>query len=537
MPPSTKKPMAPVATQAQTQTKTSTQTKVVALVVGFLALSLAAYGFGFIPGINMNKEEAYDLARQQPQELPQENPLVNGSPIATAQECQLACEQAYSECNSSPKIDQSTCKPAYLACVAMCPAAVVIETPPEQPPAPPIPGCMLAVSTYADFRQPTTLVADSDTWHALMSYNLSASGDAVTIHSLMLGTDQEPASFAEVAVAHDGVIVGRGILASRPRSTGTIILERDLTIPAGSSISLQLWARLAYVQSSTAVSGAIVGVARSGHLVNLGITSGDQGGDWDRAYVGSYDIEAQCATSRTPTYSAAPASGALPGQSFMVRKSKPVLAQLPLITTTFASGTQQDLYRFRAQPDAAGSIALKKLSWSYRYVADYRASINNLRLFRGSAEVASTSYRIVNTAGENLYIDSLTSRDMPTGQLTLIFEDEEIISSSGNIYSLRATPMGHVPGDVFTLTTTSNTVHPTGYLTAAGTASAMGGVLGPNIDEDEPADGTPEAASGFVWSDLSEIPHSSMVGGRAGGSRDWIAGFVEYPLQGQTLSR
>lgn len=34
-----------------------------------------------------------------------------------------------------------------------------------------------------------------------------------------------------------------------------------------------------------------------------------------------------------------------------------------------------------------------------------------------------------------------------------------------------------------------------GYLTAPGMASTLSGILGPNIDQSEPTDGTPETAS------------------------------------------
>ncbi|MBP9710390.1 hypothetical protein KBD61_05210 [Patescibacteria group bacterium] len=526
MPSPTKKSVAPVATQTQTSTATSTKTKVIALTVGFLALGLAAYGFGFVPGLDMDKEQAFQMPWQQDTPQPQEMSGDVAADITPFEACRQRCVQSQAECLSSLEAVEASCTLAYSQCKAECSRLAAAEDAPPSPPA--VPSCSLTAENIRDFRQPTTLVANED-WQPITEYRLTAAGDDVLVQQLVLQSIHNTAAFSEVGIFQGtSTLLATGRFPSGSGIATIIPLPRELRLPAGREVRIQVSVRLAPVQPYSTTPAGTANVARSGNWIHL---------DMGESSLPTYQLEARCATSDMPVY--APALPDTHGQRFMVRKSKPVLLQLPLITTTFASGTQQDLYRFHAQPDRAGDIAIKKLSWNYRYVADYRASLNNFRLFRGSTEVASTSYRIVNTAGDNLYIDSLTSRDMPTGQLTLIFENEETVSGSGNIYSLRATPRGHVPGDVFTLTPPLDTLrlYPTGYLTSPGAVGAMDGIAGPNIDESEPADGAPEAASGFVWSDLSEIPHSSMVGGRAGGSRDWIAGFVEYPLQGQTLSR
>lgn len=100
-----------IAVATKTKTVVSTKAKVVALVVGFMALGLAAYGFGFIP--DLNKE-----------------------PVLSAEQCRSSCEQVLQECANSPKADISVCKATYESCASNCPATVAENTPPqiEQPP-------------------------------------------------------------------------------------------------------------------------------------------------------------------------------------------------------------------------------------------------------------------------------------------------------------------------------------------------------------------------------------------------------------------
>lgn len=67
MPPTTKKSSVPIA--IKTPVSISTKAKVITLVVGSMALGLAAYGFGFVPGINSEKALPANARLQFPQPL------------------------------------------------------------------------------------------------------------------------------------------------------------------------------------------------------------------------------------------------------------------------------------------------------------------------------------------------------------------------------------------------------------------------------------------------------------------------------------
>jgi hypothetical protein len=73
----------------------------------------------------------------------------------------------------------------------------------------------------------------------------------------------------------------------------------------------------------------------------------------------------------------------------------------------------------------------------------------------------------------------------------------------------------------------------TGYLSV----DNFGTMRGPNVDSAVGPDSVSNATGTFVWSDLSEVPHSSASGTNSG-SRDWTQDtYVEDLTQQSTLSR
>jgi hypothetical protein len=114
---------------------------------------------------------------------------------------------------------------------------------------------------------------------------------------------------------------------------------------------------------------------------------------------------------------------------------------------------------------------------------------------------------------------------------------EEIVIGSGNVYTLHATVSGSVSGQNVTLSFYRNTANPivTGYL-VRNVASAPLSTASNNIYHIDTAV-NPSGAAGsigtFVWSDNSEVQHSSANQT----SRDWTNDvYVQDLSQSQTLS-
>lgn len=538
-PSSPKMSTAPVATHTQTSTKA----KVAAVGVGLLATGLAAYGFGFLPGIDFDKEKL--AANNNNVIVTEQQQDQNQVPeLSIADRCRQACVQRLNECLSVYDADKDKCAIESTQCQDQCgvdfPIAMDTEQPakPTPPPSlpeilgpsstPPIPSsCTMTAQAMPDFRQPATLVP-GEAWHPLAQYELTAGSSAVDIHRFNLKTSHDYGSFAYVAVAYRGTILGQGVIASRPMPYADIPLVSTLTIPAGSSIQIQLWARLnPIVARSTTAPGLTSGVPRSGNLVNLGLASGIYGGEWNERYAGKYHIEATCGTVGMSVYaSAAPAQG---GRDFTVRRSTLEVTQQPLRSTMLGNGTQ-DVYSFQVSSGPAADTSFKRVTWRYtRPSGPSSLSIGNFRLFRNGNEMPRRDYRIVDENWVDLN-NQMLSPSSTMGTISLIFNNEELVSSR-NIYTLQATVRNAALGDTFVLDPRLDGPDPsiTGYLTA----DRVGGL---NLDTSEPADDISEHGAWFLWSDLSEVPHIDTPGIR-GGSRDWIANSLEYTLRPQTLSR
>jgi hypothetical protein len=158
--------------------------------------------------------------------------------------------------------------------------------------------------------------------------------------------------------------------------------------------------------------------------------------------------------------------------------------------------------------------------------------------------LAAASVVITDRYGNDLEAGTLTnSANSSTAQRVVVAFDngsnggEETMSGSGNVYTLLANVGGTViTGDQVTvsLDRTNDTATVTGYLTTAATGN--GTLFGPHIDTGVAA-GSNTTTANFVWSDLSEIPHSDAVG-TGTGSRDWFNGYLIDDLtQSQTLSK
>jgi hypothetical protein len=391
--------------------------------------------------------------------------------------------------------------------------------------------------TPDNLRQSTILVGDGGAvWQNFAQYKATAQYEDVVLDRINVTSTGDAANFTMVSVAKDGAVKGFTTFPSGPYSNKDIDLTGStIVVPKDGSATFQLWGKLANVVSSSSVSGATNGQPRSGNTMALGLGKYITTGDWDTNYANYLNIRANGSASGDRLY-AATTTTANDGNTFVLRKTKPVVTRQSLSTTTLSAGLDMDLYKFQVSADAAGSVGLKKIvfSWS-KGDANSSFTMSNFRLRKGSTDIAQADLAITSATSVDYYTGGPAAGET-SGNIVIVFTNEETIAGSGNIYTLHATVGGTVDsGDSFSLNFLRNSLAApvTGYLSNV-IASSM---RGPNIDTGAAPSGAATTRGTFVWSDLSEVPHS-YASGTAGGSRDWTEDlYVEDLTQQSVLSR
>lgn len=373
------------------------------------------------------------------------------------------------------------------------------------------------VTISADnLRTSTILVADGTTWQNIAQYKASAQYEEVTIDRVRVVGTGDSASFASIAIAQNGVVKGEDVLSAGTNQSKDIVLSTPIIVPKDGSTTFQIWTKVAPVEGY-ASNGAGSGVARSGATIQAGLEYNVQTGEWDANYANKLNVRLIGSASGDRLYSAAAAN--IDGNEFVVRKTKPTATRQALSSTTLAN-TTQDLYKLQVSADAAGSVAVKEMTFDVAIsdVGGAPLTLTNFRLRKGSSDVALADMVIENGAGADLEAGALAA----TGKVVVTFVNEETISGSGVVYTLYATVSGADAGESVSVTPTRDgtLVTQSGVITDLG----AGGVA---------VDGTDGY---FVWSDNSEVPHSSVLGGPS--SVDWTNDvFVEDLTQTQALTR
>ena len=411
------------------------------------------------------------------------------------------------------------------------------------------------VVTYNTDSNPvsTLVVAGKDVWVPFASYKATAQYEAMEIDRVTVfasgtaaGTvhNSDSAVFTSVAVASNGAVKGSDILGAGGTSTKDIDLSANkIIVPKDGSVNFQLWAKVSNIQSSSSVSGATTGVHRSGMSPTMGLRSGIQTGEWDANYAGNANIRATGQSSGERIY--ASASNATHGNTFVTRKTKPVVTKQSLSSTTLAN-IDQDLVKFQVAADTQGTIALKQVMFTLSKTSGI--ALSNFRVRKGSSEMSTSDFAItyVSTTGAaNPAVDAETgsiATNQGSGFVVVSFTSEESISGSGNVYTLHATVSGAVSGQNLSISfyrDPASTIT-TGYLQSGGDSLLnVGNGTSTSIftiDTAVAPDGIANATGTFLWSDNSEVPHSS-ASSTAGGSRDWTNDvYVEDLSQTQTLS-
>ena len=378
-------------------------------------------------------------------------------------------------------------------------------------------------------RQSTILVAGGDVWHNLSQFKATAQYEAINLTRVRVTSTGDAANYTAIGIANAGVLLGQNTLSAGVAQAKDVDLTTPISIPMNGSATFQVWAKLASTQSSSSVGGATTGVARSGNTFSAGVAASTTSGNWDANYNNMFNVRAVGQASGDVLYGAAPAS--LLGNVFVLRKSKPTVTKQSG-STTLSNGSANDLYKMNVSADSAGSVALKKITFSLSVSTSGAStlSLSNFRLRKGSTNMPLADYRLTNASGTDLEAGSINNSQ----KIVVTFTNEESISGSGSTYTLVANVAGSVAGDSVAVSLFRDPAQTltTGYLGDG----ALGDVWGPNIDTSVNGDNIADVVGTFVWSDNSEVPHSSATSTSA--SRDWTSDlYVEDMTQVQNLSR
>lgn len=360
------------------------------------------------------------------------------------------------------------------------------------------------------------IVGGSD-WVEVARYVVSNAADKTIKISMAKVTQVNPdgdvADASEVAVASSYVIFLTGSEVSADGVSFLFSKEKNggLVIPPLSSVSVDLAIKPATVVSSVAANGQWHGVARSGHSPTFALTG--------------YRLECDVADVIRPVDTALP--------NFMVlRKSVLETVQQPLPSNTLANG-DMDLLKFAVK----GSGRIKQFVIRVWYkTADF--AIGPFKLRRNGNEIVPTEFSIHFTgiipADDANAANGILGPTVNSSAFATIFTDEEAVNGECE-YTLHANvdlpqkgsylklQLEHIPaGDYWSKPMT-------GFLFIPKMNSEVNQI---NIDTADVAYefNYTKFGGAMVWSDASEVPHSSALG-VDGGSRDWTNdAFVQTSL-------
>jgi len=377
-----------------------------------------------------------------------------------------------------------------------------------------------------------------DSWRSMADYHVRNTGDEAVIERINVATRGvnvlgdpvcDAANFAEVGVWMSGVLLAHSRLPpGSDQNTDIDLTGSPITVPAGSSdVMFQIVATLSPVVASSSVGGSVTGVARSGNMLLAGINAGFTGLPWGETYHDRINVHASSRSSGQPRYMCG--TTGLYQDAYMLRKAVPTVPGLPLPTTSIADGMRTVMARFQ-MTSRFGQTAVRKMTFEV-VLPDAVLSrplsprFDQFRLRRGTTDLPLTEVRIRDRTGMALDPGIATLRP-PNNLVVVVFQREEVVPVGAfNDYELSAVITQTQQYD----TVTTHFMAPreasgggTGWLTdfvyEPMTANVM---TGPNLERltRSPSTGRADMPGYFLWSDLSEVPHSFSTGR---GSSDWI---------------
>lgn len=529
------------------KTKVSTRTKVIVAAFAIFAFGLAAYGFGLMPGV---QQEEVTLASCSDVCNEQFNSCVaNGTDYL---ECKLGFSDCYNQCQAPSGYEPTGYEPTgYQPGGRTAPTGyepvgyqptgyepTAYGTSPAGPES-----CDLTVENMPVLESPPSAsiepqprpLVGGDVWRMMARFTAHASGDDVRADRFRIASYGDAANFTQVAIASNGAVVGYDVLPSGQNQQKDVVLSAPVTFPKDAYVTFDVWGKLANVVSSSSVNGATEGVARSGNLMRLGLAKEMTTGEWDANYSDKYNVHSVCGFSGRTVYASSVGAeshgyspvGSVLGPWYSLHRSKPTVAIVALPLTTLVAGQDMDIFKFRVSADAAGAVALKKFTLSLMRspVAGSSLNLGGFHLRKGSRDIPWGDYGVWLNGDQDLKNGTMGTTG--SGEVTVSLKGEEMISGAGNVYTIHAKVMGPVvSGDkvrVNFMNEEGEGPYYAGYLSGYGATGSRNGIAGPNISFSSAPLGSTNSAISFVWSDLSEVPHSA-ADGLTGGSRDWLTG-------------
>lgn len=429
-------------------------------------------------------------------------------------------------------------------------------------------------------RPATILVADGETWNVMSRYRADAQYENIEIDHLAVTSTGPSANFTSGAVAGSEIQGGVAVVQSSDANCTTYSVrgsaslpsgldqpvEVDLSankivVPKGSATYICLLGRLADTETSSTVSAN--SAPRSGNVVALGIAAGTLtvGGAASTIFTSglfasNLDVRGTGVASGERVYQTA--SAAITGNSFVVRKAKPVITQQFTGLSNTLSVGQKTLYRAQIGSEG-GEVSVKQLTFKISVATTSNMTLANFRLKKGGSGSESdmnlADIDIRDAYGTNLEtgtVNVYASTATATMMVLVRFTTEETVSGSGTVYSLSATVagLGSTTGDsivtslaqrTYSGTVAANTI--TGYLaTSTGQITVEGedaGTLGIETTSSVSNTLTGDVAYAMLWSDKSEQPHTSNIyndgSGTNGYSRDWTNEYLVDTISGSMV--
>ncbi|MBD3281982.1 hypothetical protein GF391_04525 [Candidatus Uhrbacteria bacterium] len=391
---------------------------------------------------------------------------------------------------------------------------------------------------------PNIVIAGKDAWIPFSRYKACAKGEdirikLITAQALNVTNQSVAQSLTDYGIAIGGTLQPSTIISNISDGFIDMDLGNGFLVQDKSCVAFEIWAKTAdtkpssecsYWNSCTYSGKAFkirIGHSHTWYWQDAGISD-----EWNN----NLFIHAFSESSSQQIYAK---KGTADPNFMTIRKSKPIITPRAISNTTLGSG-QRELSRFHIGSDTAGEVAIKQILFVIQ--KNSNVQLHDLRFFRGNTPLPMQEYTVINAAtGEDLYNGTVND---DFNIIAVSFTGEETITNSGNIYSLKATA-GYVSTNNF-VTVKFFTNMP------ANTTPVTGWLI--NDDEYTPYGPYPQlfnvgdftgcgqgntcwhALGTFVWSDISEDPHTSEVY-YSNGSRDWTTDQHIHDLTGSwTLS-
>lgn len=574
-----------------TQARTETRTKAIAAMGLTLLAGLGAYGFGFLPGFendklkqertacydvclsnqNLCKEKSKDGALCEPsfqqcnsdcsmigreQEVQEKQQMVYQD-VLNKPETEQVAPQDLDQNQKSPQPDtgseqspntppqkmlpsvyptdcigqcdydlakcltyqtDAVCRPMHEACQMRC-------APPSLPPTPPDVSYATTTLTIRPDTQPLSriLVPSEGVWQNVAQYRASSAAEEITLNAIGVeGSTQGSLVIRDVAIAQSGRVLGQAVLpVGRDTRTRVDLSASPLRVPAGGSTVFQIWVRLNEVRHHS-ITGEVASTTMSAPSVQLGLALNFS--DYQ------YDVDAHASSPRVSVYAPWVRGDDTWGNVFAVRNTRPYVTPLALASDTFTSGSTLDLYRFHLASDAAGPVAIKKMTFNLRAALASGSSlrVSRFHLRRGSADVPASEVRILDEDGRDLLGPATTTLDLSRDrQVIVLFNQQQLVNAAGLNFSLQARTEGvFTTGDALRISFAREPRFHSminGYLSSEDVMLyTSGGSLlrGPHLDLDNPPRDRSFSTAPFIWSDLLSPTHNARAG-MSGGSDDW----------------